>query len=63
MREYAKFQFTRNLSDILELIADFGEKHGIAREEMAYSGVNVFKELYISSSDPREALFAEYSQG
>ena len=33
LREYAKFQFTRNLSDILELIADFGEKHGITREE------------------------------
>ena len=25
LREYAKFQFTRNLSDILELIADFGK--------------------------------------
>ncbi len=63
LREYAKFQFTRNLSDILELIADFGEKHGIAREEMAYSDVNVFKELYISSSDPREALFASIRKG
>ena len=63
LREYAKFQFTRNLSDILELIADFGEKHGIARDEMAYSDINVFKELYISSSDPREALFASIRKG
>tara|TARA_B100001057_G_scaffold459804_1_gene510299 strand:- start:424 stop:1095 length:672 start_codon:yes stop_codon:yes gene_type:complete len=63
LREYAKFQFTRNLSDILELIADFGEKHGIAREEMAYSDINVFKELYISSSDPREALLSSICKG
>ena len=64
LREYVQnFSFTRNLSDILELIADFGEKHGIAREEMAYSGTNVFKELYISSSDPREALFASIRKG
>ena len=57
LREYAKFQFTRNLSDILELIADFGNKHGVVREDMAFLDVNVFKELYISSSNPRERSF------
>ena len=63
LREYAKFQFTQNLSDVLELIADFGQKHGIAREDMAYSDVNVFKELYISSLNPREALISSIQQG
>ena len=53
LREYAKFEFSRNLSDILELIADFGERHGICIEDLAYSDINVFKELYISSSNPR----------
>lgn len=63
LREYAKFQFTRNLSDILELIADFGEKHEIAREDMAFCDVNVFKELYISSSNPREVILSSIEQG
>lgn len=63
LREYAKFQFTRNLSDILELIADFGEKHEIAREDMAFCDLNVFKELYISSSNPRDELLSSIRQG
>ena len=62
LREYAKFQFTRNLSDILELIADFGNKHGIDREDMAFSDVNVFKELYISSSNPRKPSFRVFGR-
>ena len=63
LREYAKFQFTRNLSDILELIADIGNKHGIDREDMAFSDINVFKELYISSSNPRKALLSSIREG
>lgn len=35
-REYAKFVFTRNISDIIELIAKFGENYGLDRETMSY---------------------------
>ena len=63
LREYAKFQFTRNLSDILELIAEFGGKQGVSREDMAFSDVNVFKELYMSSADPKETLCRSIKQG
>ena len=63
LREYAKFQFTRNLSDILELIADYGEKHEISRVDMAFCDINVFKELYISSSSRREAMLLSIEQG
>jgi len=35
MREKVKFEFTKNLSDALELIAELGEKLGFTREEMA----------------------------
>ena len=34
-REQIKFQFTKNLSDAIELIAKFGENLGFTREEMA----------------------------
>ena len=35
-REYAKFVFTRTLSDVLELTARLGREHGLDREEMSY---------------------------
>jgi hypothetical protein len=35
-REYAKFVFTRNLSDALEGIAAWGESIGLSREELSY---------------------------
>lgn len=35
-REYAKFVFTKSLSEVLRLLAEFGREKGISREEMAY---------------------------
>jgi len=35
-REYAKFIFTRNLSDALEIIGVWGEKIGLSREELSF---------------------------
>jgi phosphohistidine swiveling domain-containing protein len=35
-REFGKFVFTRSVSDMLELIASFGEKHGLSREELSH---------------------------
>jgi phosphohistidine swiveling domain-containing protein len=35
-REYGKLVFTRTVSDILELIAGYGERHGLSREEMSH---------------------------
>ncbi|MBW8039146.1 MAG: pyruvate phosphate dikinase [Planctomycetes bacterium] len=35
-REYAKFVFTRNISDALEIIAAWGENIGLSREELSY---------------------------
>jgi len=35
-REYGKFVFTRSVSDLLELVADFAEAHGLSREEISH---------------------------
>jgi len=35
-REYAKFIFTRNISDALEIISLWGEKIGLSRDELSY---------------------------
>lgn len=41
MREYFKFEFTKNLSLAIELIAEVGEHFGFAREDMAYLDFDV----------------------
>lgn len=44
-REELKFEFTRNLSDSLELIAEAGDKLGLKREEMANLDIkSIFKD-------------------
>ena len=40
MREELKFEFTRNLSDALELIADVASNLGFSREDIAYLDIN-----------------------
>ena len=44
-RERSKFIFSRNLSDALELIAGYGEKHGLSREDMSYISLENILEL------------------
>jgi phosphohistidine swiveling domain-containing protein len=39
-REYSKFEFTKNLSDALELIAIAGERMGFTRQELALLDVD-----------------------
>ena len=62
-RELAKFHFTKNLSDILSLIGDFGAQYGISREDMAYCDIAVFKDLYVSSLEPSTLIKDSIKQG
>ena len=50
-REYGKFVFTRTVSDILELVADFGEKHGLSREEMSHVSLQHLLDAHARSSE------------
>jgi glutamine kinase len=63
MRELAKFQFTRNLSDALALITDVGGELGFSREELAYCDIATFKEMHIAATDPKRALSNSIEQG
>lgn len=63
LREFAKFHFTRNLSDILERIAMMGEQLGISREDLAYSDIVTFKELYVAAADPKQELLQSIERG
>lgn len=53
-REYAKFVFTKSLSEILRLIEALGKNVGICREELAYLDIRTVLNLY-STLDYRDS--------
>jgi glutamine kinase len=50
-REYGKFIFTKSVSIILELIADFGNLHGLSREEMSHVPLQALLSIATESID------------
>lgn len=55
-RELAKFEFTRNISDMLSAIADYGAELGFTPEELCYADVAVFRDIGVLSEPPRDIL-------
>ncbi len=62
-REYAKFVFTRSLSDALLLIRKLGEDHGLTAEDCAFLNYDAIRRLYNESGSVREILLASVAQG
>jgi glutamine kinase len=62
-REYAKFVFTRSLSDALSLIRQLGEDYGLAAEDCAYLDYGVFRTLYSESGSVRQTLEESIARG
>ena len=63
LRESSKFEFTRNLSDAIKLISEFGEMHGFSRDDMSYASIDAFYEMYRSSVDPQQILEQSIKNG
>lgn len=57
-REFAKFLFTRNLSDALVLLKTWGETVGLGAEDLSFADIHVLRDTYGSAKDPL-GLFAE----
>ncbi|SPF33447.1 conserved hypothetical protein [Candidatus Sulfotelmatobacter kueseliae] len=62
-REYAKFVFTRSLSDALSLIRQLGEDHGLSAEDCAFLNYDAIRALYSESGSVREALLESVAHG
>lgn len=62
-REYAKFLFTRNVSDALSLIKHLGREHGLGPEDLSYADVRAIQRLFGSCESPRAALLRSIEQG
>lgn len=63
MRELAKFHFTRNLSDVLQLLTEYGGALGFSREDLAYCDIVAIKELHIAAADPADVLTRSIEMG
>lgn len=62
-RERAKFIFTRNLSDALMLLSQFGQDLGFGRDDLAYVNIDVIRDLHASCADPRAVLADSIATG
>jgi choline kinase len=65
-REYAKFAFTRNLSLALDVLVDWAEPLGVAREDLSYVDIQTLLTLRndaLSAEDIGKKLLAEAKQG
>jgi phosphohistidine swiveling domain-containing protein len=63
LRELSKFHFTRNLSNALALIANYGGQLGFSREDLAYCDVAIFNELHIGAGDAKDLLSRSIDYG
>jgi adenylylsulfate kinase-like enzyme/phosphohistidine swiveling domain-containing protein len=62
-REYAKFVFTRSLSDALSLIRQLGEEYSFSVEECAFLDYEAIRTLYSESGSVRDRLRDSIARG
>lgn len=62
-REYAKFVFTKSVSDALELLAELGEELGFDREDMSYLDIRDVTDLYACADNWKERFRTSIEKG
>jgi len=62
-REFAKFVFTKSLSDALSILKDLGANHGFSAEDCSFTNIDCIKELYGSSNDIRDVIEHNIAKG
>ena len=62
-RERAKFIFTRNVSDMLKYLGDWGWSLGFAREDMAYADIRMVKKIYSGAVNEQQVLRSSVEEG
>ncbi|MGH6846617.1 MAG: adenylyl-sulfate kinase [Methylocella sp.] len=62
-REYAKFVFTRSVSDALSLIKRIGDEHGLSTEDCSFLDIADIRSLYTESCCVAARLKASVAEG
>ena len=63
MREYAKFVFSRNLSDALSVFAKWGGDMGFSRDDLSFANIGVVADLNARTDDPKGAIARSIEEG
>lgn len=62
-REYAKFVFTKSLSDMLALLGEWGQTYGFSKDDLSYLDIQSIYELYAGSGEIEGFLRHQIRQG
>jgi glutamine kinase len=62
-REYAKFEFTKSLSDAIQLVEEVGQELNIDKESLAFLDIKAFYDAYSSADDMERLLKDSISLG
>lgn len=62
-RENAKLAFTRNLSCVLEAVAELGQSFGLSREDLSYVRIGDIMRLNSACGDPETVLRRSIAEG
>lgn len=62
-REWAKFIFTHNVSELLRLTGEWGGTYGFTREELSYADIRIIKEAYSKAADERMLISQSVMEG
>ena len=62
-RESVKFNFTRNVSTILDLVSEYGANQGLTKNQMAQSDIQTFVKAYRESLDLKKHLLLDIERG
>jgi len=63
LREESKFLFTRNVSDLLLLLSEWGEGLGLSRDDMGYITIDCVRRASTTSVDQKELLVSSIDKG
>jgi phosphohistidine swiveling domain-containing protein len=63
LRESSKFNFTRNLSDALVLLGEYGSQFDISADDLSFVKISTLKDIYINAINPKEILLDSINAG
>ena len=63
LREFAKFEFSKNLSDAIKIFQEWGEGLGFSKDDLSYANINCIKDIYVCADDPKSTLSHSIEQG
>ena len=63
LREHAKFEFSKSLSDAIKIFQEWGEDLGFSKDDLSYANINCIKDIYVCADNSKNTLSHSIAQG